>query len=525
MTCWTCPRWSTGLGLPLARRLAEILGGVLSVQSAPGQGSTFTVTIPRVHPEVKEMAGLHERAQNLDPQRAPVLVLEDDRQTLFLYEKYLERSGFQVLPVRSVEDARRSVQRVRPAAMVLDVMLEGETSWNFLAEMKTRPDTRDIPILVVTVTDREQKARALGADEFWLKPVEASQLLRKLGELAHRGPVERILIIDDDDVHRYLLKQMLKDTPYVLIEAARGREGIRLAREKAPHLIFLDFVLTDMTAFDVLDELKADPRTRDIPVILQTSHELKEAERTRLARETAAILAKYTDAGGTIFVHASQEGVDGAARAVVRIKDTGIGIPAHKQGSIFELFTQADESLERSRGGLGIGLTLVRSLVELHGGTASVTSAGQGQGSEFLVRLPLAASAPALVGDTLSAEERQRQRRILLVEDNSDARQALKDLLELWGHQVQVAQDGLDGVAMALEVRPELALVDIGLPGLDGYHMARELRARVGEDIRLVAITGYGGPEDRHRALQAGFDHHLVKPVKPDELDRLLTEL
>jgi CheY-like chemotaxis protein len=114
------------------------------------------------------------------------------------------------------------------------------------------------------------------------------------------------------------------------------------------------------------------------------------------------------------------------------------------------------------------------------------------------VRLPLAVSAPALVGDTLSAEERQRQRRILLVEDNSDARQALKDLLELWGHQVQVAQDGLDGVAMALEARP---------------------------DIRLVAITGYGGPEDRHRALQAGFDHHLVKPVKPDELDRLLTEL
>jgi len=181
---------------------------------------------------------------------------------------------FQVLPVRSVEDARRSVQRVRPAAMVLDVMLEGETSWNFLAEMKTRPDTRDIPILVVIVTDREQKARALGADEFWLKPAEASQLLRKLGELAHRGPVERILIIDDDDVHRYLLKQMLKDTSYVLTEARGGREGVRLAREKAPHLIFLDFVLADMTAFDVL-ELKAD-------------------ERTRLARETAAILAKHT---------------------------------------------------------------------------------------------------------------------------------------------------------------------------------------------------------------------------------------
>jgi CheY-like chemotaxis protein len=183
---------------------------------------------------------------------------------------------------------------VRPAAMVLDVMLEGETSWNFLAEMKMKEETRDIPILVVTVTDREQKARALGADEFWLKPVEATQLLRKLGELAHRGPVERILIIDDDEVHRYLLKQLLKDTSYVLLEAHGGRDGIRLAREKAPHLIFMDFLLQDMTAFDVLDELKADPSTREIPVILQTSHELKEDERTRLARETAAILAKHT---------------------------------------------------------------------------------------------------------------------------------------------------------------------------------------------------------------------------------------
>ena len=112
-----------------------------------------------------------------------------------------------------------------------------------------------------------------------------------------------------------------------------------------------------------------------------------------------------------------------------------------------------------------------------------------------------------------------------MVEDNSDARQALKDLLELWGHQVHVAYDGLGGVAVALQDQPELALVDIGLPGLDGYRVAQELRARVGQGIRLVAITGYGGPEDRYKALQAGFDHHLVKPVKPDELDRLLTEL
>jgi signal transduction histidine kinase/CheY-like chemotaxis protein len=284
----------TGLGLPLSRKLTELLGGSLQMKSALGQGTTFTVTIPRVHTEVAEMTGLTLRSEQLDASRAPVLVLEDDRQTLFLYEKYLARSGFQVLPVRSTEEARRVMERVRPAAMVLDVMLEGETSWNFLAEMKNSAATRDIPVLVVTVTDREQKARALGADEFWLKPVDGIRLQKKLQAMARSGPVERLLLIDDDDVHRYLLKQLLKDLPYVLLEASGGKEGVQLAREQAPHLIFLDFVLPDITAFDVLDELKADPRTRDIPVILHTSHELQEDERTRLARETAAILSKHT---------------------------------------------------------------------------------------------------------------------------------------------------------------------------------------------------------------------------------------
>lgn len=284
----------TGLGLSLSRRLAEVLGGELTVTSTPGRGSTFCVTIPAVHPEVREMTVLAEKSRVLDPSRAPVLVVEDDRQTLFLYEKYLSSAGFQIVPARSIDDARKVLGRVRPAALVLDIMLDGESSWAFLAELKSNPETRDIPVLVVTVTNREQKARALGADEFWLKPVEQSWLLRKLRALAHTTPVERILVIDDDEVARYLMKRLLTGTTYRILEAASGTQGIELAREMRPQVIFLDFVLSDMTAFDVLDELKIDPRTRDIPVILHTSKDLHEEERKRLAAETAAILSKQS---------------------------------------------------------------------------------------------------------------------------------------------------------------------------------------------------------------------------------------
>lgn len=284
----------TGLGLSLSRRLATLLCGEISVSSAPGAGSTFALTVPRVHPDVADVARLEQQSETLDPARSPVLVVEDDRQTLLLYEKYLEGSGFQVVPARTVDDARAVLTRLRPAAVVLDIVLEGESTWRFLGEMKSSPRTRDIPTLVVTVTDREQKARALGADEFYLKPIEQEWLLKKLRALARRGPVEKILVIDDDEVSRYLVRKLLADTDYSVLEAAGGPEGVRLARQEQPHVIFLDFVMPEMSAFEVLDELKMDPKTRSIPVIIHTSQNLAEHERARLAAETAAIVSKQS---------------------------------------------------------------------------------------------------------------------------------------------------------------------------------------------------------------------------------------
>jgi signal transduction histidine kinase/CheY-like chemotaxis protein len=282
----------TGLGLPLSRRLAALLGGTLTVDSRVGEGSTFTLAIPRVHPEVQELATLEQRP--LDPAKAPILVVEDDRKTIFIYERFLALAGFQVVPARTVDDARRLVRTFRPAAVVLDIMLEQETTWDFLGELKKDPETCEVPVLVVTVSSTAQKARALGADEFWLKPVDQDRLIRKLRSISIPGKQTRILVIDDDPGACYLLRRLLGDTPYVVSEATTGAEGVRLAQEERPAAILLDFFLREGTAFDVIDDLKADPRTRAIPVIVVTSHQLAPEERARLAAETEAILSKGT---------------------------------------------------------------------------------------------------------------------------------------------------------------------------------------------------------------------------------------
>jgi len=215
-------------------------------------------------------------------------------------------------------------------------------------------------------------------------------------------------------------------------------------------------------------------------------------------------------------------------QAVLRVRDTGIGMGPKLMARVFELFVQAEQQLDRSRGGLGIGLTLVRRLVELHGGTVAVFSEGEGKGSELTVRLPLAAEqvAPAPAPEVkVSGSEGPGSRRVLLVEDNDDAREVLRDLVEMWGHQVEVAENGPKGVQLFQVLRPHVALVDLGLPGMDGFQVARRIReSEGGKDVFLVALTGYSGDHQK-KAVEAGFNLHIVKPVDPDELERLLEKL
>ena len=232
---------------------------------------------------------------------------------------------------------------------------------------------------------------------------------------------------------------------------------------------------------------------------------------------------KYTEPGGRVDVTAERTG----DAVLLRVADTGIGIGPDLLPRVFDLFMQGAHSHDRTQGGLGIGLTLVRRLVELHGGSVEARSAGLGQGSEFIVRLPLLSAAPTEPHPPLSSPQRSGAAvRVLIVDDNEDAAISLKMVLEVVGYDVAVAHNGPAGLDLARQHRPDVVLLDIGLPGIDGYEVARRLRREPGlETIAVVAVSGYGREGDKQRAREAGFDRHLVKPVDPDELLALLGEV
>ncbi|HYU43934.1 MAG TPA: ATP-binding protein [Vicinamibacteria bacterium] len=250
-----------------------------------------------------------------------------------------------------------------------------------------------------------------------------------------------------------------------------------------------------------------------------------DGDSTRLAQVILNLLsnaAKFTPEGGHIWVRVTREGDE----TVLSVRDDGIGMRAELVPHVFDLFIQGERSLDRSEGGLGIGLTMVQRLIALHGGTVAARSPGPGHGSEFVVRLPLTqipSAEPSPVSDAPPVPAAGPKLRVLIVDDSEDAVESLAMLLGLWGHDVMTATDGAAALDLVSRKAPHVVLLDIGLPGLSGYEVAKRIRAHEGgKDIVLVALTGYGQADDRRRAQEAGFTDHLVKPVVPETLQRLL---
>jgi CheY-like chemotaxis protein len=276
-----------------------------------------------------------------------------------------------------------------------------------------------------------------------------------------------------------------------------------------------------------VDALAHSGRSGEHDVVLEGGAVHAEGDAARLEQVIANLLdnaVKYTPSGGRIVIRTALIGDE----ATVSVRDTGRGIEPALLPRVFDPFVQEPQGLDRARGGLGLGLAVVKRLVELHGGSVAVDSPGAGGGAEFVVRLP-ATSPPAVApgdrtpGSSLAAAAR---RRVLVVEDNADAREMLQLALESTGHLVEVAADGPSGLARLASFRPDVALIDVGLPGLDGYAVARIARSQPDTcAIRLVALTGYSQADDRARALSAGFDRHVTKPVDPLTLEQVVRGL
>ena len=332
----------------------------------------------------------------------------------------------------------------------------------------------------------------------------------------------------------YLMKQ--PNVPEVVVAKARD-----LIDRQTSHLKRLVDDLLDVSRLEVgkvnlqmrsidLNSAVASATEACLPVTTARGHTMQ----VRLAREPLVITAdpvrleqvmsnlianaaKFTPEGGDIVVEARAEG----ELAAVSVRDTGVGITPDMIEKVFELFTQDSKTLERAGGGLGIGLTIVKRLVELHGGSVSVTSGGPGKGSEFTARFPRTTMKIPARKASDAAASRAAAKRVLVVDDNSDIRESLGLILTMWGHNVEFAQSGTEGLRRAYEMKPDIALIDIGLPELNGYDVAREIRGTEtawAKAVTLVALTGYGRETDRDQALQAGFDCHLVKPIDPEAL-------
>jgi two-component system, sensor histidine kinase len=497
-----------------------------------------------------------------ETQEYTVLNVDDDEGGRYAKTRILQRAGYKVVDTASGADALRLVKAAAPQLVLLDVMLPDINGLEVCRAIKTDPNSAHIMVLQISAThvtgaDRIQGLEG-GADTYLTEPVEAGELLatvKALLRLYSREEENRRLLAQLRDADRLkdeflaMLAHELRNPLHPIRSAVdfmrlRGSADPELqsSREildhEVGHLTRLIDDLMDVSRIthnrielrkarlSLVDVLKSAVESAR-PIIDFHGHRLHldfqdngvavSGDEVRLTQIFINLLnnaSKYTPNGGQIWLSTRSENGD----AVVSIKDSGVGISADKMSRLFEMFYQVDHSMGRSADGLGIGLTLAQRLVELHGGTIRASSGGPGKGSEFVVRLP--ACPTAVVDDREDkSSESGLSRRILVADDSPLTIKAVSMVWRSLGHEVESAHDGLRAVETAASFRPDVVVLDVGMPGLNGYEACQRIRTLPGgNDMVMIAVTGWGHDEARRNANKAGFDGLLVKPVHPEAI-------
>jgi signal transduction histidine kinase len=500
-----------------------------------------------------------------------ILNVNDSASNRYYVSRVLRSAGWEVLEAKSGGEGLDIAREQRPSVVVLDIKLPDMSGLEVCRLLRADPATADVIIIQTSATfvTSEGKARGLesGADQYLTQPFEAVELVAMVKnllrlrdkELESRERASALIEADRrKDEFLAMLAHELRNPLAAITAATTLLGGLRLdARagrltetidRQTRHLARLVDDLLDVSR---ITRGKIQLRTQPVDfrelvrgfvegeaATLVRQHDLKlfvadtpmwvRADPTRLEQVLSNLLSnavKYTERGGRVAVSLTPTVRGDAKLALLKVRDAGIGIDKTNLDAVFDLFFQVDDSLARSQSGLGIGLTMVKRLVEMQGGSVTVSSDGLGTGTEFRIELPLIEAQHAAIPSRSRGNDSERFE-VLLVDDNADSCELCAIALEDGGHKVTIANDGEEGVSLLLGGSYDAAILDIGLPTVDGYEIARRVRAaKLARQPVLLAVTGYGRAEDRQRSLEAGFDAHLVKPVDLHELQRLLAAL
>ena len=485
--------------------------------------------------------------------------------------KMLERAGMSCQTCDDINALCSEIMRGAGAALIATEALPRRAIQQLTGVLERQPSWSELPILIFAMPGPEKLLPAFGPLEDrhfttldrpigvkalisavrtalrWRKrQYEVRNLMDALESRVHerdkflailghelRNPLGAILLasqmVDPDDSrldgeHAELIERQARHLTRLvddLLDLSRVTAGkIVLQRRNVDLNDMVEQTLATLRETMPMSNLRIELRKAPAPVLVNGDPVRIEQIVSNLV--TNAI--KYTPAGGEVIISVDMKGDSG----VLRVQDSGVGIAKERLGQIFGLFTQAENAIGRAQGGMGIGLSLVRNLVELHGGTVTASSDGVGKGSEFVVALPVARAESASAPRAAAASDGRVEtmpRRIVVVEDNADIRTLLQLKLRRLGHDVEAVGDGERGIERIENLKPDMALVDIGLPGVDGYEVAQQVRQRLGNEVFLVALSGFGQPEDKKRALEAGFDEHLTKPADVKDLEQLLSRV